>query len=215
MLPAQRKLPLFPLNVVLFPGATTPLHIFEDRYKLMMQRCLDSDTLFGIVLIKSGKEVGEPAEPYTVGTIGSIAEYEQGNDGRLFMRVIGEQRFRIGFITQLKPYIEAEVDILEDGPATPLTAEEYSAVHDTVLRHQRLVVGMRGGWVSDIKLPSDATELSYHLGSLAQSAMLERQQILEESSPPARLQMGLRLLEHEIEILKQHVANEMRKRVGG
>ena len=64
MSPQQRSLPLFPLNVVLFPNAVIPLHVFEERYKLMAQRCLDSDSRFGVVLIKSGDEVGGPADPH-------------------------------------------------------------------------------------------------------------------------------------------------------
>ena len=63
MLNHERRLPLFPLNVVLFPNSQMPIYVFEDRYKLMVQTCLDHDSLFGVVLIKSGLEVGEPAEP--------------------------------------------------------------------------------------------------------------------------------------------------------
>ena len=53
-----RDLPLFPLNVVLYPGMSLPLRVFEERYKQMMNRCLEGDMTFGVVLIKSGKEVG-------------------------------------------------------------------------------------------------------------------------------------------------------------
>ena len=61
---AERILPLFPLNSVLFPGESIPLQIFEDRYKQMLKDCLNADSRFGIVLIKSGREVGSPAEPH-------------------------------------------------------------------------------------------------------------------------------------------------------
>ena len=54
MPPLVRSLPLFPLNTVLFPDATIPLHVFEERYRLMIQMCLDGDSMFGVVLIKSG-----------------------------------------------------------------------------------------------------------------------------------------------------------------
>ena len=61
------EMPLFPLNVVLFPGMALPLHIFEPRYREMINRCLDENLAFGVVLIKEGPEVGgdalPPAEP--------------------------------------------------------------------------------------------------------------------------------------------------------
>ena len=75
---ADRWLPLFPLNLVLFPNASMPLHVFEDRYKLMMQDCLDGDSRFGVVLIKAGSEVGEPAIPHSVGTVAQIAQVIHG-----------------------------------------------------------------------------------------------------------------------------------------
>jgi Lon protease-like protein len=52
------RLPLFPLNTVLLPNTTLPLHIFEERYRTMIGRCIDERTLFGVVLIRSGEEVG-------------------------------------------------------------------------------------------------------------------------------------------------------------
>src|SRR3712207_3854194 len=71
----SRTLALFPLNnVVLFPGMTLPLHIFEERYKLMIGRCLEREEGFGVLLIDEGHEVGEPAEPFTVGTEARIAD---------------------------------------------------------------------------------------------------------------------------------------------
>ena len=63
------EISLFPLNTVLFPGQVLPLHIFEDRYRLMIRECLAEEKPFGVVLIRRGREVGETAEPYMVGTI--------------------------------------------------------------------------------------------------------------------------------------------------
>ena len=71
------ELPIFPLNAVLFPGAAMPLHIFEERYKLMMGECLRERRPFGVALIRQGREVGEPAEPLDVGTIAQIAAVER------------------------------------------------------------------------------------------------------------------------------------------
>ena len=68
------ELPIFPLGTVLFPGMPLPLHIFEERYKRMIGRCLDGDRAFGVTLLKSGREVGGPAIPHEVGTIARIVQ---------------------------------------------------------------------------------------------------------------------------------------------
>ena len=91
----QQTIPLFPLNVVLFPGGFLPLHIFEERYKLMIQRCLDDESEFGVVLIKSGLEVGGNAEPHAVGTAARIVNVKKEEDGRMNIMVTGRERFRI------------------------------------------------------------------------------------------------------------------------
>src|SRR5438067_10321725 len=76
-------LPLFPLNVVLFPRMPLPLRIFEDRYKEMIRRCLDNDQPFGVLLIRDGQEVGPPAIPEEVGTLARIRVVEQLDEGNL------------------------------------------------------------------------------------------------------------------------------------
>ena len=74
------QLPLFPLNTVLFPYASIQLHVFEERYQAMVRECIAADTPFGIVLIRSGFEVGEIADPYRVGTAVRIKEVHNYED---------------------------------------------------------------------------------------------------------------------------------------
>ena len=87
-------IPLFPLNIVLFPGGPLPLRIFETRYLDMVRNCMRSSTSFGVVLIRSGGEIG-PAETYDVGTMAKIVDFHQLQDGLLGLSCIGEERFRI------------------------------------------------------------------------------------------------------------------------
>src|SRR5438128_2047759 len=86
---------LFPLNTVLFPGMRMPLHIFEERYKIMVRECMEEDAPFGIVLIRSGVEVGGGAVPHSLGTTARIMQVEYLDEGRLNLFAIGERRFRI------------------------------------------------------------------------------------------------------------------------
>src|SRR3990172_7303439 len=89
------ELPLFPLNAVLFPGATLPLHIFEERYKQMIRRCLEERTPFGVLLIRKGNEVGEPAEPFDVGTVADMVRVQHLQEGRMNILCRGGERFRV------------------------------------------------------------------------------------------------------------------------
>ena len=86
-----QELPIFPLNTVLFPGETIPLQIFEDRYKLMINECIEKNTRFGVALIREGKEVGGPAIPYEIGTIARLADHNNLPDGRIHITCIGQE----------------------------------------------------------------------------------------------------------------------------
>ena len=209
----QRHLPLFPLNVVLFPNAPLPLQIFEERYKLMIQRCLDGDSEFGAVLIKSGMEVGGPAEPYPVGTVTRIVGVNKADDGRMFLSTMGQSRFRIKEITQSRPYLEGQVDLLEEARSdTELSPDEDRKIREAVTQHMRLVLGTRGGWVREPKLPGDAVALSYFIGAALQASLAEKQSLLEEPSAVERLRAELPLLERDLESLKERVSKELMRR---
>src|SRR5712692_444483 len=109
------SLPLFPLAGVLFPGMLLPLHIFEPRYRLLLQRSLQRDEPFGIVLIKSGPEVGGPAEPHRVGTTARVVSTTPLPGGRSFIIARGERRFAIETIdAEREPYLVAKVRYIDE-----------------------------------------------------------------------------------------------------
>ena len=207
-----RRLPLFPLNVVLFPNATLPLHVFEERYKLMMQRCIEGDSLFGVVLIKSGAEVGGPAEPHPVGTVARIDRLTRMDDGRMLMVAVGQYRFRIGEMTQRTPYLEADVELLTDDAEASISGDEIESVRDAVTVHQRLMLGLRGGWVRRPRTPPDPEALSYYIAPMLHAGLREKQALLEQPTAADRLRSELRLLKAEAPVLRQRVASEMRRR---
>jgi hypothetical protein len=142
------QVPLFPLNTVLFPGAIQALSIFEDRYKLMVRRCLETDSPFGIVLIKRGREVGGPAEPFSVGTLARIIQGEPTAEGRFGIICRAEERFRITSLDRRSaPYLVGEVELYPDDPAPEpalrMVAERVALMFD---EYFRLVVALTGGW---------------------------------------------------------------------
>jgi uncharacterized protein len=87
-------IPLFPLNIVLFPQGPLPLRIFETRYVDMVRRCMRESSAFGVALIRKGNETG-PAETYDVGTTAGVVDFHQLVDGFLGLSCIGQKRFRI------------------------------------------------------------------------------------------------------------------------
>src|SRR5690348_15612045 len=113
----QRVMPLFPLEqVVLFPGMSLPLRIFEERYKLMIGACQVTDQLFGVVLIRSGREVGDPAEPEQVGCTARMVRIDRIPDGQMHILTVGEQRFRLVGPARVQPegYLAGNVHLLSE-----------------------------------------------------------------------------------------------------
>ena len=108
------ELPLFPLNLVLFPGMPLPLHIFEERYKKMIGDCLDSRSPFGVVLIREGQEVGGGAIPFRMGTSARILQVERMEDGRMNLITQGERRFQVVEMTQQMPHLVGQVEFIEE-----------------------------------------------------------------------------------------------------
>jgi Lon protease-like protein len=115
------RLPLFPLHTVLAPGIALPLHIFEERYRLMVRRCLDASAPFGVVLIREGSEVaprvGEGADLAIagVGTFAEIREASKFSDGRWDLLVVGTGRFTVLEVdADAEPYLVADVEPLSD-----------------------------------------------------------------------------------------------------
>lgn len=113
-MPSKKEwLPLFPLHTVLFPGGVLPLKVFETRYIDMVRGCMKREAPFGIVLIKSGYEVGAPAEPETVGCLAHITQWDMQDLGVLLLLTQGGERFRI-LETRLLPdqRLEARIEML-------------------------------------------------------------------------------------------------------
>jgi uncharacterized protein len=163
-----RDLPLFPLNVVLFPGMALPLHVFEPRYREMIGRCLESDEGFGVVLIQEGQEVGEPAVPFEVGTVAQIASVERLPDGRMNLVTVGTRRFRCVEHLQIVPHRVARVQWLDDeqppsADCTALATEVRGAVEEYLHAVYTLADQPRRG----IEFPDDPVALSFQGGCRA------------------------------------------------
>ena len=129
----------------------------------------------------------------------------------MFISVTGQQRFRIKDITEDRPYMAAEIELLDEDAEALVPPSEMEAVREAVTRYYRLVLGLRGGWVRTARMPSDPVALSYFIAGLLQIGLQEKQGLLEEGSASKRLEAELELLRREAEGLERRVAAELRK----
>ncbi len=199
----QRVLPLFPLEqVVLFPGMSLPLRIFEERYKVMIGACQVTDQLFGVVLIRSGREVGVPAEPEQTGCTARMVRVDRIPDGRMHILTVGEERFRLTSPARAMPegYLVADVELLPEPTSVSVDTELIGNVRAQFARYQKAILGLtgRGDPVSAPELPSDPVKLSDRIASTLYVDPHERQKLLETDDIGARLQQELVLLKREM-----------------
>ncbi len=189
------ELPLFPLNTVLFPGARMPLHIFEERYKEMISECLERQRPFGVLLIRSGREVGGEADPFDVGTTAHIASVDHLDDGKMNLMCVGGQRFRVLKTVPGAPYLKGDVELLqthvEPNPETANLADEAGALF---AEYTRLYLAATDQWARTIDLPTEPDSLADFIGSRLPIAPRTKQKLLEELSVRTRLGMEKRLL---------------------
>src|SRR5688572_15412036 len=124
------EIPLFPLHTVLCPGIVLPLHIFEERYRAMTRRCLDTGEPFGVVLIRDGREIGT-AVWGTLAGVGALAEIRQAGrypDGRFDLLAAPTGRFAIEYVdARAGPYLLAQVAPLDDEVGDERRAERLAA----------------------------------------------------------------------------------------
>ncbi|WP_193161459.1 LON peptidase substrate-binding domain-containing protein [Microbulbifer hainanensis] len=135
------QIPLFPLSVALFPGVTLPLRIFEQRYLRLVSETLKAGSGFGVVLIRSGGEVGH-ASVWPLGVYVEIVDWSQGEEGLLHVQVMGERRFRILDTHRDEDgLLLGEVAWLPDPPRQPVPAEcdGLLAVLDELKQHASML----------------------------------------------------------------------------
>lgn len=191
----SKRLRLFPLNTVLFPGVILNLHVFEPRYRQMISECLDTGEAFGVVLIRDGDEAGDPEVlPHDVGTTAEIADVTPLPAGRYYISTTGRRRFRIENVISREPFLMCNVEYLDEEISDIDAVEEISAeVRDEFREYLRLLVEF-SGTTADIDLPSDPVDASYLIGDALQVADSMKQKLLETSDTHQRLKVELGFL---------------------
>ena len=191
-------LPLFPLDLVLFPGTPLPLHIFEPRYREMISECLDQKKLFGVVRAKEDEvaEIGCTAEIITVA--------KKYPDGRMDIVTEGRERFEVMQINQERSFLQADVLYLQDEPQQATTEEIAQAVK---LRGE--IVELAGATPSEIEGP----QVSFNLVAPLPLDLDFKQTLLGMKSEAERVQGVISYFETILPNLRRTV--RVRQKAGG
>lgn len=204
---STRVIPLFPLKIVLFPGMLLPLRIFEPRYRLMVQRCLEEDGTFGVSLIQQGEEVGGSAIPSLTGTLAEISQMEKLDDGELMLMCVGLRRFRIERLVEGEPYPQAEIAVLDEGdPAAPVPEDLLTEASTNL---EAYLAGLSSLTTMSITMPHGALssiDLSYLMAATLQVERGKKQAILETLDVIDRLHLLVGLFREENERMESFLA---------
>jgi Lon protease-like protein len=202
------QVPLFPLNTVVFPGVSTPLHIFEERYRALVRELLGVeqvfDRVFGIIAIREGYEVGDHGmqSAHRVGTLVQLTEIEAYDDGRFDIEVIGRQRLRVlESATSPGEFLRGDIELLSDEDE-PDAAEEAERARSTFEQYRLQLSDLRGGPVLTGDLPGDPAYLSYALAATCLLTLPQRQTLLEIDSAGERLHSLRGLLGDEMRAMR-------------
>jgi Lon protease-like protein len=199
-----RELPLFPLPLVLFPNMMVPLHIFEERYKELVNTCLDRGARFGIVQITEVVEGTHAVSTARIGCMARIVRVERLAEGRMNIEVVGEERFRILDAHENLPYRTGVVETFRDAPVPAeniqrLTSEVSALLTEFLNLHLRRL-GRRSAQFS---LPDEPELLSYTASCVLPIEMSGKQTLLEFSDTALRLGAARDILEVEVERLQR------------
>jgi len=179
----MQHLPLFLLQTVLFPEDRLPLRVFEARYMDMVSSCLKVDKPFGVCLIQAGQEVGEPADPVTVGTLAFIKQWEMPQPGVLHILALGGARFEIERFYHQGKLAYADVDLWDAEPELEVLAEFL----DLAQFLQRIISDYGSRLIPQPHRFNDASWVGMRLAQLLPVANTVKQGWLEERHPHTRL----------------------------
>lgn len=218
------RLPHFPLHAVLFPHLPLPLHVFEERYRLMARDVMADDSRWGgrflVSMITEGPEIGGDAVTQPVGTVCEVRSAEQFPDGRWLLLAVGVARARIVGVDRSGPYAVAEAEPIDEPvgdeasallPAVQSALDAYlatvkrfvarTASGGDATQEQRDVTASLDEVLKPIQLPDDPVAASYAVGGVLQIELARKQKLLEAPDAAQRLRAELDLLRREARFL--------------
>ncbi|MGQ0537866.1 MAG: LON peptidase substrate-binding domain-containing protein [Gemmatimonadaceae bacterium] len=213
---AQRQIPLFPLNGVLFPESPLPLHVFEPRYRRLLADCLAGDREFGILpRLDDAPEV--EIAPGTVGCVAHIEHTEALADGRSNVLVRGAQRFSfVQFVDSETPYHVGLVDEVADEEVPAYALRDLAVrVRELFVRvaHAARLIADDQAPVPD--LPHDDKSLAFVVAQYLDLDLASKYRVLASRSPADRLRQVDGVLSPVVESIEDRAAVHVRARGNG
>jgi Lon protease-like protein len=214
---AASTLPIFPLPLVLFPGVTIPLHIFEPRYRRMLADCLERDRRFGIIFLAEGATEESLGIGGDVGCVAHVLSHEALPDGRSNITVEGRDRFTLrAFVTSPLPYRVGMVVPHEDASEAVATLEPLA----THVRERFERIARAARTISDDEdalpeLPDDPALLAFRVASFIDLNVAERQRLLASTSPEERLRTVDSVLGAAVDPMEQRAVVHARAKTNG
>jgi hypothetical protein len=210
------NLPLFPLNTVLFPGMVLPLHVFEDRYKLMIDHCLEEELPFGVVLIRDGQEVGGQAVPYEVGTTAVIAAVTRLTHGRMNIATVGSERFRLLKVRHNLPYLMGSAEPWPlTGTGTDEAWKRAESVRTLFQKYRSLLIEAQGQKIEIEELPTEPKALALLVAIALQLPMRQKQNLLDQPTVAQMLQVEQAIMRREHTLLEHILRTQTEQWEGG
>ena len=202
------RLPLFPLGTVLVPGMVLPLHVFEPRYRVLVEHLLElpaEQRRFGVVALRAGREVGDDAVAlHEVGCTALVRAVEAYPDGRYDLVTTGEERFRLLDVEHDQPYLVGRVEELaEHADDEAACAELGAALRQAFGTYLHALAATGDAELEVPDLPRAPRTLSYLVAAATRIDLDDRQSLLAVQDDDARLRRGLALLRRETELLRR------------
>lgn len=199
-------MPMFPLGTVLFPHVLLPLHVFEPRYRALVEDCLRHSQEFGVVLIERGTEVGGGDSRFWVGTVARIREAAALPDGRWALVCVGTRRVQVRSWLPDDPYPLA---LVEDRPelawagAGQAGAGEAAAQAEAAVRRALALAGEldEAPVPATFELARERAVAAWHMAAVAPLGPVDKQRLLEVDDPVERLQLLTGLAEDASTVL--------------
>lgn len=202
-------IPLFPLETVLYPGASLPLHVFEPRFRALLRECLTHRRQFGVVAIRQGSDIDPDPPTFAVGTMARIQDIVRRSRGRSDVVVEGGDRFRLLSRVEGAAYPQAEVTPVGDQVAewyVPTVIGELRSAY----RQYRSSLEVLGLDLPEFSaFPRDPVSLAWAIADHLVVELPSRQALLEECRPLARIRRELTLLRREATFVELRMANRL------
>jgi Lon protease-like protein len=203
------RLPLFPLNLVLFPGEPLPLHIFEPRYRELLADCLEGDQRFGITA----------AIPPTPGALGSVARIRAAQplgDGRSNIVVLGERRFAVrSLLPEERSYLVAAVEEFDDHPGTAPLPQERAQLQELAEEYRSALGILADNPDEEADWAEQSEPFTFQVAAMAGLAVEARSGLLATRSTRDRARALLEVLPSLIRLVRARAEVHLRARTNG